>query len=215
MLPFTPCRHEDFDVYLDRFENTRGFGCSAHNKKAFGKYFADRLTPYLYTGRRYSDFTSQYFNRNRYYSPALGRFISKDPIGFNGGNNLYRYADNNPALYTDPFGLIWVFAGWTQYLESNVDVNRDPTYRYLPRFEIMRVDYWQYIEHWIPEPPCFEQKKPQLGRAPRFQSFTPIGIRPFMGSTNYYSDKVPEKALYFKTDPVSSFRELPAPPPHN
>ena len=30
------------------------------------------------------------FNRNRYYPPALGRFISKDPIGFNGGMNLYR-----------------------------------------------------------------------------------------------------------------------------
>lgn len=46
------------------------------------------------------------FNRNRYYSPALGRFISKDPIGFNGGNNLYRYADNNPMRWVDPWGLI-------------------------------------------------------------------------------------------------------------
>ena len=100
-----PCRQEDFDDYLDRFENTRGFGCTDHNKKAFGKYFADRLTPYLYTGRRYSSFTSQYFNRNRYYSPALGRFVSKDPIGFAADSNLYRYADNNPIKYTDPTGL--------------------------------------------------------------------------------------------------------------
>lgn len=56
-------------------------------------------------GRRDSETTNQYFNRNRYYSPALGRFTSKDPIGFNGGMNLYRYADNNPVLFTDPFGL--------------------------------------------------------------------------------------------------------------
>lgn len=34
-----------------------------------------------------------------------GAFTSKDPIGFNGGNNLYRYADNNPVLFTDPYGL--------------------------------------------------------------------------------------------------------------
>jgi RHS repeat-associated protein len=46
------------------------------------------------------------FNRNRYYSPALGRFTSKDPIGFNGGNNLYRYANNNPLIYVDPYGNI-------------------------------------------------------------------------------------------------------------
>lgn len=46
------------------------------------------------------------FNRNRYYSPALGRFISKDPIGFNGGMNLYRYADNNPIRWIDSFGLL-------------------------------------------------------------------------------------------------------------
>jgi|GEM_PF-6386726 len=35
---------------------------------------------------------------------SVGAFTSKDPIGFNGGNNLYRYADNNPIIYTDPMG---------------------------------------------------------------------------------------------------------------
>lgn len=45
------------------------------------------------------------FNRNRYYSPALGRFISKDPIGFAADVNLYRYAANNPMYFTDPWGF--------------------------------------------------------------------------------------------------------------
>ena len=100
------CKDDECDSYLNRLENTRGFGNGNHNGWAFGKQFASKLTPYLYTGRRYSEITNQYFNRNRYYSPALGRFVSKDPIGFNGGMNLYRYADNNPVLFTDPTGKV-------------------------------------------------------------------------------------------------------------
>ena len=42
---------------------------------------------------------------NRHYSPGIGRFISKDPIGFAGGDNLYAYADNRPTVQTDPYGL--------------------------------------------------------------------------------------------------------------
>ncbi|MDD4976742.1 MAG: hypothetical protein PHY93_20470 [Bacteriovorax sp.] len=37
--------------------------------------------------------------------PQTGRFTSKDPIGFNGGDiNLYRYVKNQPTILTDPSG---------------------------------------------------------------------------------------------------------------
>jgi RHS repeat-associated protein len=42
---------------------------------------------------------------NRYYDPAIGRFISQDPIGFPGGLNLYGYSANDPANGADPEGL--------------------------------------------------------------------------------------------------------------
>jgi RHS repeat-associated protein len=50
------------------------------------------------------------YYRNRYYDQRTGRFIQEDPIGIAGGTNLYQYGANNPASYTDPFGLTLCFA---------------------------------------------------------------------------------------------------------
>ena len=58
-----------------------------------------------YTGRD-SDGTGLYYYRARYYSPALQRFISEDPLVLGGGDvNLYAYVRNNPLGFSDPFGL--------------------------------------------------------------------------------------------------------------
>jgi RHS repeat-associated protein len=61
-----------------------------------------------YTGRE-NDGTGLYYYRARYYSPATGRFISEDPIGFSGGPNAYAYANGNPISITDPLGLWGLF----------------------------------------------------------------------------------------------------------
>jgi RHS repeat-associated protein len=42
---------------------------------------------------------------HRAYSPSLGRWISRDPIGESGGANLYAYVGNAPTGYRDPTGL--------------------------------------------------------------------------------------------------------------
>ncbi|HSK78587.1 MAG TPA: RHS repeat-associated core domain-containing protein, partial [Thermoanaerobaculia bacterium] len=60
--------------------------------------------PFQYTGRE-NDGTGLYYYRARYYSPSFDRFISEDPIGFEGGMNIYAYADGDPAMKTDPLGL--------------------------------------------------------------------------------------------------------------
>ena len=41
----------------------------------------------------------------RLYSPRLGRFLNRDPIGESGGTNLYRYAGNDPVNSWDVWGL--------------------------------------------------------------------------------------------------------------
>jgi len=45
------------------------------------------------------------YNRFRYYSSSLGRFIISDPIGLRGGINTYIYVFNNPLYWIDLFGL--------------------------------------------------------------------------------------------------------------
>ncbi|MGJ7565566.1 RHS repeat-associated core domain-containing protein [Variovorax sp. GB1R11] len=45
-----------------------------------------------------------HYNRYRYYDPYSGRFISKDPIGLNGGINVLSFAPN-PVEFIDPLGL--------------------------------------------------------------------------------------------------------------
>ncbi|WP_306210107.1 RHS repeat-associated core domain-containing protein [Actinoplanes sp. RD1] len=56
-----------------------------------------------FTGRE-DDATGLYFYRQRYYSPALQRFASEDPLGPDGGVNLHEYAANRPTALIDPMG---------------------------------------------------------------------------------------------------------------
>jgi RHS repeat-associated protein len=41
----------------------------------------------------------------RWYSPSIGRFIQRDPIGLVGGLNAYTYVANSPTQVVDPSGL--------------------------------------------------------------------------------------------------------------
>src|SRR3972149_6413845 len=87
------------------------------------------IRPYAFTGREYDIESGFYYLRNRYYDPRTGRFTTKDPIGFAGGDvnvygyvdsvgkpfaietNLYQYTGNNPINYIDPFGLDYIENG--------------------------------------------------------------------------------------------------------
>ena len=52
---------------------------------------------YLWQGRWYSWETKLHFFRSRWYDPVMGRWLSKDPIGINGGLNQYVFCGNDPV----------------------------------------------------------------------------------------------------------------------
>jgi len=66
---------------------------AANNPFRFSTKYTDNETGLVYYG-------------HRYYSPSLGRFINRDPIGEQGGINLYAFVGNDPINGVDVLGLV-------------------------------------------------------------------------------------------------------------
>jgi RHS repeat-associated protein len=83
---------------------------ASYTYDSFGKLVTSSGTPvnpFRYTARESDSETGLYYYRARYYDPSVGRFLSEDPLGFGGEDvNFYRYVDNDPTDWFDPFGLM-------------------------------------------------------------------------------------------------------------
>ncbi|BCL63154.1 hypothetical protein DGMP_38470 [Desulfomarina profundi] len=71
---------------------------------------------------------------HRFYDPDTGRYLSADPIGLDGGINLYGYVGNDPVNWVDPEGLFsWGFGGslgpvtfsWNSKHPTKIDFTTD------------------------------------------------------------------------------------------
>jgi len=95
--------------------NSAGTLSNTYNFDSFGKQTASTGTlsnPLQYTGTEFDQETGLYFNRARYYNPSAARFISEDPIAFEGGINFYPYSFNSPINLRDPSGRSAAAATW-------------------------------------------------------------------------------------------------------
>jgi RHS repeat-associated protein len=62
------------------------------------------IQPLRFAGQYADGETGLYYNRHRFYDPETGRYTTLDPIGINGGRNLYAYSVR-PLSEIDPLGL--------------------------------------------------------------------------------------------------------------
>jgi RHS repeat-associated protein len=69
--------------------------------------------PFRFSTHYTDDEAGLVYAKRRYYSPITGRWLSRDPIGEEGGINLYGYVGNSPTNRIDPLGL------WPNSLTGN------------------------------------------------------------------------------------------------
>ncbi|MBD2849845.1 RHS repeat-associated core domain-containing protein [Acinetobacter baumannii] len=74
-----------------------------------------------FQGQYYDLETELHYNRYRYYEPHSARYVSKDPIGLEGGLNIMNYVIN-PNQLIDPMGLYVVL---DFYKHKNIIIARD------------------------------------------------------------------------------------------
>jgi RHS repeat-associated protein len=93
---------------ISSLSNSGAGVANTYTYDSFGKLIASSGTvtnPFQYTGREFDSETGIYNYLARYYDPSIGRFLSEDPIQFQGGVDFYAYVSNNPINYADPSGL--------------------------------------------------------------------------------------------------------------
>ncbi|TNF79428.1 type IV secretion protein Rhs, partial [Pseudomonas sp. ICMP22404] len=61
--------------------------------------------PLRFQGQYFDPESGLHYNRNRYYNPETGRYLTPDPSKLAGGLNGYRYT-LNPTGWVDPLGLV-------------------------------------------------------------------------------------------------------------
>ena len=105
--------------YHDAYGNVMGYWDAQGNVvaeytyDAFGKLIASsgsiaNTFSFRYSTKYFDPETGFYYYGYRFYSPDLMRWITRDPIGEEGGENLYLFCGNNGACFIDYLGLyLW------------------------------------------------------------------------------------------------------------
>ena len=92
--------------------------------------------PFRFSTKYYDAETGLYYYGYRYYSPELGRWLTRDPIEEDGGDNLYAFCENNGVDKFDKLGLV-------SFCDCINVVSLEVRYKKA---------WWKYMGHILSEP---------------------------------------------------------------
>ena len=93
-----------------------GYGGGGVTPDPFGYHAQDGYYTDVETGLCYC--------QNQYYDPGTGRWVTRDPIGYDGGINLYGYCEGGAVGRVDPWGTDYVLLGdpgYDGYFQAALD----------------------------------------------------------------------------------------------
>ncbi|MGH9873888.1 MAG: RHS repeat-associated core domain-containing protein [Pyrinomonadaceae bacterium] len=134
---------------VDHLGTTRGLADSGGNivsstgYDSYGNVTSGSIpSRFTFTGREVDGDAALMYYRARWYDPQLGRFISEDPIGLDGGINQFAYVSNHPQIATDPFGLYEIDVHYylTYYLARKTGCFTDVQARLIAEYDQLADD---------------------------------------------------------------------------
>jgi RHS repeat-associated protein len=86
----------------------QSLGVSYRYDDAYGNVVTTTGTlsnPFRFSSKEWLPRISAYYYGYRFYYPSIQRWLNRDPVGEDGGVNLYSYVFGNPVNFNDPLGL--------------------------------------------------------------------------------------------------------------
>ena len=98
--------HDDDHGSVIAVTNASGGVNETHTYGGYGEQSGWSGSRHAYTGQLMLAEVHLYFYKARVYDPEAGRFLQTDPIRYDGGQNLYAYASEDPIDLSDPMGNV-------------------------------------------------------------------------------------------------------------